>query len=403
MRQELREDVYESDVGQFMEMMNFVKLDESFSIVSPAKNYIAVYGGNVQQEGSSLMLYNIQYNLIEAKQQFKVLFNNSRLWSLGSNILLATGQSLSVIPFYIADEQLLHIIGTKKDTKDRQPIQNDMIDEANDEQNLIEFQKTIEAPKVTIEERDKPINCQEFDKIVDSFLGNPAVGVFEQEESETTTLVINEDPQEVLSITVRSLIKAMEVRGYSEMEITNEIIPNLISHSSTADLMTMLRRYSTFSESVIVDCLHWGIKEDNKSLLARVLSVDFEEEYMIYNLRKKLNIEEVQFLVEFLHDCLSGECPCPDVDDINLSEVVMKWFMCLIDAHYTNILMSKSKKMTEELKKWGLLIEKHIEELQHLSNFSALVERMARAKPVPEVVSGTSKWYSVSVVDLKKY
>lgn len=400
MRQDLRVDVNESDVGQFMEMVNFVKLDESFSIVSPAKNYIAVYGGNVQQEGSSLMLYNIQYNLIEAKQQFKVLFNNSRLWALGSNILLATGQSLSVIPFYIAEEQLLHIIGTKKDVKDRHAIQNDMIDEANDEQNLIEFQKSIDVATITPEEREKPLVCREFDEIVDSFLANPTIGLFEQDR-ETTTLVINEDPQQGLSITIRSLIKAMEIGGFSEMEITNELIPNLISHTATSDLMTILQKYSTFAESMIVECLYWGIKEDNKTLLARVLSIDFEEEYMIYNLRKKLSIEDVQYLVQLLHDCLSGECPCPDVDDMDLCEVIMKWFMCLIDAHYTNILMSKSKRMTEALKKWAELIEKHIEELQHLSSFSGLVERMARAKPIAENVGGSSKWYSITVVDLE--
>lgn len=398
MRQEIREGVAESDAGQFIEMINFIKLDQPFSISSPTKNYIAVYGGNAQQEGSSLMLYNTQYNMIEVRQNFKVLFNNSRLWTLGSNILLATGQSLSVFPFYVADEELLHLIGSMKHSQDRALVQNDMIDEGSDDQNLIEFQQNMQPATFNIEEKKRnAITASEFDDMVESLISTTAVRLFEEESDGQVTIALNEDPAaEAFSMPIRTLIRVMESQGFSEMEITNELVPQLINHGAEKDLMAVLAKYTTLSEGVIVDCLHNAIRAENKELLARVLAIDFEEEYLISNLRKKLTIEDVLFFVQFLYECLSGSCSCPDVDDMDLSEVVLKWLTCLIDAHYTNILLSKSKHMAKQFTKWRVLIEKHIEGLQQLANFSALVERMAKAKCAN--VAASSKWYNIEVI-----
>lgn len=400
MRQEIRDGVYVSDAGQFMEMINFVKLDQPFSISSPAKNYIAVYGGNAAQEGASLMLYNIQYNIIEAKQNFKVLFNNSRLWTLGTNILLATGQSLSVFPFYIAAEELLHLIGSMKRTgdQDRAIVQNDMIDEGSDDQNLIEFQQSMRPATYNIEGvREKPVTSAEFDDMVEALVTTTAVKLFEQEGGNGVQIALNEDPEKwAMSLPIRTLVRVMESQGFSEMEITNELVPHLINYEADQDLMAILRKYKTLSESVIVECVYKGIRTENRELLALMLTIDFEEEYMVSNLRKKLAIEDVLFLVQFLYECLSGSCQCAEIDDMDLSEVVLKWLTCLIDAHYTNILMSKSKQMAKQFTKWRLLIEKHIEGLQQLASFSALVERMAQAKAGN--VATSSKWYNIEVI-----
>lgn len=400
MRQEIRDGVYVSDAGQFMEMINFVKLDQPFSISSPAKNYIAVYGGNAAQEGASLMLYNIQYNIIEAKQNFKVLFNNSRLWTLGTNILLATGQSLSVFPFYIAAEELLHLIGSMKRTgdQDRAIVQNDMIDEGSDDQNLIEFQQSMRPATYNIEGvREKPVTSAEFDDMVEALVTTTAVKLFEQEGGNGVQIALNEDPEKwSMSLPIRTLVRVMESQGFSEMEITNELVPHLINYEADQDLMAILRKYKTLSESVIVECVYKGIRTENRELLALMLTIDFEEEYMVSNLRKKLAIEDVLFLVQFLYECLSGSCQCAEIDDMDLSEVVLKWLTCLIDAHYTNILMSKSKQMAKQFTKWRLLIEKHIEGLQQLASFSALVERMAQAKAGN--VATSSKWYNIEVI-----
>lgn len=400
MRQEIRDGVYVSDAGQFMEMINFVKLDQPFSISSPAKNYIAVYGGNAAQEGASLMLYNIQYNIIEAKQNFKVLFNNSRLWTLGTNILLATGQSLSVFPFYIAAEELLHLIGSMKRTggQDRAIVQNDMIDEGSDDQNLIEFQQSMRPATYNIEgDREKPVTSAEFDDMVEALVTTTAVQLFEQEGGNGVQITLNEDPEKwSMSLPIRTLVRVMESQGFSEMEITNEVVPHLINYEADQDLMSVLRKYKTLSESVIVECVFKGIRTENRELLALVLTIDFEEEYMVSNLRKKLAIEDVLFLVQFLYECLSGSCHCAEIDDMDLSEVVLKWLTCLIDAHYTNILMSKSKQMAKQFTKWRLLIEQHIEGLQQLASFSALVERMAQAKAGN--VATSSKWYNIEVI-----
>lgn len=402
MRQEIREGVSVADAGQFMEMITFVKLDQPFSVSSPAKNYIAVYGGNAQQEGASLMLYNIQYNIIEAKQHFKVLFNNSRLWTLGSNLLLATGQSLAVFPFYIAEEELLHLIGSMKQQQamSGHALQNDMIDEGSDDQNLIEFQQTMRPGTFNVEQRQQAVTSAEFDAMVEALVTTTAVGLFQGEEEgeNEIRIAVNEDVEKwtPLSLPIRTLVRAMEGQGFSEMEITNELVPHLIAHEAHADLMTILRKYTTLSEGVIVECLHRGIRTENRELLALVLTIDFEEEYMVAHLRKQLAIEDVLFLVQFLYECLSGACSCPDIDDMELSETVLKWLTCLIDAHYTNILISKSKRMAKQFSQWRLLIEKHIDGLQQLASFSALVERMAQAKAGS--VATSSKWYNIEVI-----
>lgn len=408
MRQEIREGASSNDAGQFTEMINFIKLDQPFSISSPAKNYIAVYGGNAQQEGASLMLYNIQYNLVEARQNFKVLFNNSRLWTLGTNILLATGQSLSVFPFYVAEEELLHLIGSMKHASLQEEratyVQNDMIDEGSDDQNLIEFGLHMQPATFHAHnnKRDRhPITASEFDEMVESLVTTTAVRLFEVDANEVPcSIAVNVDPTlaATLSLPLQSLVRAMESQGFSEMEITNEMIPHLINHEAERDLMTILDKYRTLSEGVTVECLLWAIRTENRQLLGRVLAIEFEEEYMIYNLRRKLTVEQVLFFVQFLYECLSGSCSSPEIADMDLTEVVLKWLTCLVDAHYTNILMSKSKQMAKQFTKWRALIEKHIEGLQQLATFSACVERMAHAKS--SNVGTSSKWYNIEVISI---
>ena len=113
----------------FVSMMDVINVEKPLSLIGIGKDMIAVYGNNTNQDGASLVLYNNHFKVFQAKQFFKVYFNNSKFWICENNILLACGQSLCVLPFRISKEQLADMIGSQMSDNLKNVIDNESINE----------------------------------------------------------------------------------------------------------------------------------------------------------------------------------------------------------------------------------------------------------------------------------
>lgn len=79
-------------------------------------HYVAMYGADRNQEGATLIIYNLQFKVCQSKQAFKLFTSGAKLWCIGSNLLAAVGQNLAVVPFHLDTERLAALVGSHKNS-----------------------------------------------------------------------------------------------------------------------------------------------------------------------------------------------------------------------------------------------------------------------------------------------
>lgn len=396
LKHEIKNKAEENDTGHLMAMLDFLSIDQPLSVVGIAKNYIAIYGANAQHEGSSLILYNVQYSLVEAKQYFKVFFNNSTMWTIDDNILLAMGQSLSVIPIHIADEQLINIMGSKMGPKYRTMVEKNFIDEDGDNEMRIQLSKEmtlLSEPMPPNFQPNKPIPLEVFDRIWKKAIDVQTVEIGSSAKADFS---INGGIK--LSNPIRKMVEVMENQGCSEIEITSQLIPICLATNSS-DLIEIFKMFENISEVCLINCLKYAMDKEDNVLVVTVLAKDFDELHMVQQIREKMSLEEDVNLLKILYEVLTGTVNLTADDEI---ELVLKWLACILDAHFSQFVLSKSEEVFTEFFRWKCKIDKYVGDLEKLNKLSAVVANLAAGQ-----TTGTaeqkhqSKWYNVELISLQ--
>lgn len=467
--QQLRYDqaMIQEDPGHFISILNIFNVDQPIIIKGVSKDCIAMYGSNLNQDGASLVLYNTHFKIAQTKQYFKVFFNSSRLWVIGSNIFLAVGQNLSVIPFRISKEQLSDLIGSQRNNQLTQTVDQEYINEDDEIEQAITFdvvaQKQLnkrykwgaekknklmngklkkgQQDKVTSidEVTDKLRKLYAFDVVFDvvrdgNLLSNTA----------KTQIFNNQNGISVMSEEFELFAMELERCGASEYEITEKLIPNIISTKSSKDLIYCLRRYSNISERSLTSALNYAVscanidkeivasngiametnlteveekpfqyvvdvlfqdeKRENLDLLNVVLSCSFDSVNILSYLRKNLDISSAIFLIKHFNKLLTSQksdlfqnsMSCESFDD---DRIILNWACLLIDSHYQQFALSKDNSICDELTKLLELLKEYIESLKEVNSFVPILHNLVQTKVIKNE-SKYSQWYSIEKVKL---
>uniref|UniRef100_A0A182JP54 Nucleolar protein 11 n=1 Tax=Anopheles christyi TaxID=43041 RepID=A0A182JP54_9DIPT len=275
----------EEGVGNFIEMVQHMNVKQPLSMASIGKDYVAFYANNKNQDGAMLVLFNVQFKVFQAKQYFKVYFLSSRIWVVESNILLAFGQMLAVVPFKISKEQLSDMIGSQRMFDLSHTIDDESI---NEECELIDayafdemrsqlprqtsVQNEIETSNGTAEQPLEPMPKRlyseaEFEEALRaSYQESLPVDVIESsllpKDMVQIKLFNNADASLgplILSEKFEIMLEELERCGYSELEICDRLIPWLMQANLPEDLAKCLKRYSVISERTIIKALKYAL------------------------------------------------------------------------------------------------------------------------------------------------
>ncbi|XP_025829147.1 nucleolar protein 11-like isoform X2 [Agrilus planipennis] len=104
-----------NSIGKRFAILQSLSLKSPVSMVPLNQQYIALYGADWNEEGAVLLLYNTQFKVIQSKVSFKLFTSGSKLWRVGTNLLLGMGHNLAVIPYHLHDEELATLIGSHKE------------------------------------------------------------------------------------------------------------------------------------------------------------------------------------------------------------------------------------------------------------------------------------------------
>lgn len=281
-------------IGNFISILNMINTSQPLSMIGISRDYVAIYANNLNQDGATLLLYNVQFKVVQAKQLFKVYFNNSRFWLSENHILLAFGQTLAVVPFKISKEQLSDMVGTQRSNELRSYVDNESINEDCDFNEGFAFVGNLQTvvDEESEEEDSGPENAYQIFKSIETFeeslrkayKSNLQVDVLRDESLPEDTiqmrLMANVDSSIgplVFSEKFEIFVSELEKHGFCEMEITDKILPLMIESNASLDIGKCLKRYSTVSERALVSVLQYALSCNDQSKAKQSKIPDIEQ------------------------------------------------------------------------------------------------------------------------------
>ncbi|XP_001845742.2 LOW QUALITY PROTEIN: uncharacterized protein LOC6035591 [Culex quinquefasciatus] len=319
-------------IGNFISILNMINTSQPLSMVGISRDYIAIYANNLNQDGASLLLYNVQFKVVQAKQFFKVFFSNSRFWLVENHLLLAFGQTLAVVPYKISKEQLSDMVGTQRGAEVRNYVDNESINEDCDFNEGYGFVGDLEDVSEGEESEGEDEGPEVVYKLFES------VGRFEEtlQEAYKSDLMVETVrdeglPEDVISMRLMSnvdcsvgpllfsesfelLASELEKHGFCEMEITEKIIPLMIQAGASLDIGKCLKRYSTVSERSLVSALKYALGCQKKKTPPKAAIPDVEQLLEKVSGSKLPKVSEEQPTSFILED----QSPQPVVDLLNI-------------------------------------------------------------------------------------
>ncbi|KAG5681753.1 hypothetical protein PVAND_011162 [Polypedilum vanderplanki] len=265
-------------IGTFHTIIDSINVSNDIAVQAVSENCLAIYAKDQNEDGSSIILYNIKYKIIQSKLSFKVYLSNFKLWSVHENLYLAMAQHLSVIPFVVTTDKMSSLIGLQVHTLDN-IVENEMInedalfedaltfDENQDEVKGMEFIPNdifIKRNRKKLLSGAKPI--ADSDEIQDSldriYRGDLIIDVqrCDNNLSDTAALkILNniDEPFPLISENFEYYCMNLERYGCSEIEITDKVVPVLLKANRTEDIAILLKRYNHVSEKMLVQIIKY--------------------------------------------------------------------------------------------------------------------------------------------------
>nr|CAD7199378.1 unnamed protein product [Timema douglasi] len=100
--------------GNLVHVVSAVSTKHPVAITTLSSNHLAMLGADPSEEGARLLIYNLQFNLIQSHHQFKLFSNPPKMWHVDQKLLVAIGGNLAVVPYQLETERLEALVGSHK-------------------------------------------------------------------------------------------------------------------------------------------------------------------------------------------------------------------------------------------------------------------------------------------------
>ncbi|XP_044752139.1 nucleolar protein 11 [Coccinella septempunctata] len=266
------------------------------SMVSLDRDYLAIYGGNSNQEGALLLIYNMQFKVTQCTQPFKLEAMGVKLFKIYEKLLVPVGQNLAVVPYYLENEQLSALVGSHSGSQ-------------NNEEDILITQQ-LEEVNWTGNNEIKKKKSKNY-SIIEEYLsqGCPESTIFqellpvfmEKTNIEGLNLLLQDFIDIPESCHAKVLRYILELPGYAFKNtklVLNEVYPEELQPNE---------RYKTLKlilEKPIkeINNIYWRLEVTNILKLLK---------FILYLLKDDKNITDIDFcmkLVKWVNLILSANC-----------------------------------------------------------------------------------------------
>ncbi|TDG45250.1 hypothetical protein AWZ03_008312 [Drosophila navojoa] len=446
----LGERSHESSPGQFVSTLAELNVESKLSVCGLSRNFAAIYGANYGQEGASLLVYNTQFKIVNAKQYFKVYLDFSRLWARDEHILLAMGRNIAAVEYRMNSELLVDMLGSQLNETHLTPIELDHINEEESLEAAIKFagssryqaaNNKVQNPKLskqllaelppsngkTVAFESPEISKNELNDIIKQHVDGEVMQVANGLEDVNITLMTNYFDEGPQNLAVQAIVRQLERSGAGEEEITEKLLTLFIKTRNTEHILMCVRRYTNISEHMLAWCLRYALdnisapltngdametdddasKPINDELLNAVLACSFNSTAIEQHLKQRLEMSHVQRLLRHLYvlatdpDVLLEERP--SLDNISLGNTptelqAFQWLSALLTSHLPLLTISKDEELMAMLTQWAELFQIYANTLEPLAMalplLNNIIERHRPKDPYPYL------WYGIEKVKL---
>ncbi|KAH8368185.1 hypothetical protein KR084_008188 [Drosophila pseudotakahashii] len=442
----LAERTSERSPGQFVSMLAELNVESKLTVHGVSRNFAAIYGANYGQEGASLLVYNTQFKVVNAKQYFKVYLDFSRLWAGDEHILLAMGQNIAAVRYRMNREVLVDMLGSQFSDTHLSPIELDHINEEEYLESVIKFDGSAKSfnytsvkaklnkqlPTLELQKADgrelaydpPDLVDLEMDEIIKQHVHGEMTSCENGLEDVSVTLMTNFFDTGPNNIAVQALVRQLERSGAGEEEIIEKILTLFIKTENTEHVLMCLRRYSNISERMLAWSLRFALdkstnrpllngdakdehvkkNQSNVELLNAVLACSFDASGIEDHLRQRLELSHVQHLMNHLYALVNDPSAQLEERPNRVSSLVqtevqaLRWFGCLLTSHFTLLSISKDEALLETLYKWANLLSFYEDSLFDLANLLPQLTNIVEQRQMKPIYSTT--WYGIEEVVL---
>ncbi|KAL6442044.1 hypothetical protein ACFW04_002405 [Cataglyphis niger] len=338
---------------------------------------IAVYGADVTDEGAILMIYNVQFKLVQAAQKLKLYTKDAKLWKVEDKLLLAANRHLAVAPYHLAPQRIAAMLGSSLRFKN----------DENDADDIVVIQEA------TVAQWDK---CQKRAKL-------SSIGRIPSNISKQIQTYLNE--------------------GWSDAVIQETLIPSLTESNDVMSIRWCLDTFKDLPEKLLVHLLAFALNRPDKifvpvqngttdsiskannpysrnSFLDKVFSISYSSASLLPHLKTGLTFDEVLKLLEYLMYKLNEEIDSLDDNLEPNDQQLYEWSCMLLDSHYQHYLLSQDAHVLELFNKLNSILEEHFQFLQDLENLRPMIDRTNNGKSLRSSSRRHNKFYSIEEIKL---
>lgn len=298
---------------------------------------IAVYGADVTDEGAILMIYNVQFKLVQAAQKLKLYTNDAKLWKVEDKLLLAANRHLAVAPYHLAPQRIAAMLGSSLS------FRNSNENEADD---------IIVIQEATVAQWDK-----------DQVHARNSIGRVPSNISKQVHTYLNE--------------------GWSDAAIQETLIPCLMESNDVPSICWCLDSLKDLPEKLLVDLLAFALRSPDKvfvptqngmtdsvikgnspysrnSFLGKIFSISYSNVSLLLHLKIGLTFDEVLKLLEYLMQKLNEKTESIDDNPQPSDQQLYEWSCVLLDSHYQHYLLSQDPHVLELFNQLNSVLEDHV-------------------------------------------
>lgn len=462
----------DGSINKQLSMIEVLSGKKDLFVAPISDKCIVIYGACDDEESSSLLIYNLRYRVIQSRIPFKVFMPFTRFWIINNHIILALGQYLKAIPFLLGEDRLSAIVGSQTASADT-AVDNEMINEDafyeqglefDDNQDAVEGMEFVPNNQFWKHQKKHLSGAKAVagsdevkSKLNELYRGDMVVELVKSNELPSDVIMAKllsnvDEPAFMLSDSVEYYCSELEKFGYSEIDITNKIVPVLIKANRTEDIGLLLKRYNNISERMLINIIKYILQcpneeveekmeiddqvdegvsltkedlcakkkfsnknaflntkqNDKRDVLTIALCSAFDSPTILPHVRSQISLPEMVQLMDHLYKILTTSLlndpydmrgNLVEGDDFDLDTKLFEWFRLLLDSHYQQILWSRDQELEEKLMQWLSLVDSHIGILSEMKSLRPVVSKIAQNKTV-QLSKKCNQWYTVEKLKL---
>ncbi|CAL7941460.1 unnamed protein product [Xylocopa violacea] len=371
----------ETNLSTLIGIINNMNTKHPVVMTSLNEATVAMYGADVSEEGAVLMIYNVQFKLIQDAQKLKLYTKGAKLWKIEDKLLLAANRHLAIAPYRLAPQKIATLLGSSLRFK------ND--DENTEDNEIVVIQESTVA----------------------------------QWEKNGTNFVKQEMQKPPLKLSKQ--ISSYMNEGLSDAAIQEILIPQLIESKDVEAIVWCLNNLKDLSEKLLIDLLIFslrspdqtflplqnGITDDNllttenlysrNYFLDKIFSLTYSDISLSLYLKRGLNFDEILRLLQYLIQKLG------DQEDFSHNIVqqptdkqLYEWSSLLLESHYQHYILSRDPQVSTLLNKLNYILNDHLQVFKDMENLRPILKRTINGKSSKLLQKNRNKFYTIEEIKL---